>query len=149
MGSDRFFENCMNNEGGSMSKENRQALSRIATRKEIEHRLTWCANLYGSRWKKEEAFLKDCLAVIKELEKKEEQERWRPLPKEKPNDNAVVLCTVINDNPDAGELKEVRCALYESGCFNIDGESEGSFTPIAWKPAPDPWVIEVSKNDAD
>jgi hypothetical protein len=39
--------------------------------------------------------------------------------------------------------------LYESGSFNIDGENEGSFTPIAWKPAPAPWTIEVSKNDAD
>lgn len=139
----------------TLSEKKRQEIqtayktARDTTREEIENRLQWCATLYGSRWKEEESFLKGCLAVIKELEKKEEQERWRPLPKEKPNDNAVVLCTVINDDPDADELKEVRCALYESGCFNIDGESYGSFTPIAWRPAPDPWVIEVSKNDAD
>ena len=124
-------------------------LSRETARSELEYRISWCANLYGNHWREEEAFLKACLHVFTELERRDEQDRWRVYPKEKPKEDAVVLCTVYNGHPAAEVKKEVRCALYEDEDFTIDGEDEGEFVPLAWRPAPAPWAIEVSKNDAD
>ena len=109
---------------------------------ELLYRLKWCANLYGSKWKDEEKFLKGCKAAFDELHKREEHEMWRVLPNKVPDEREIVILTVANEHPAADIKKEVRCAIYMDGEFTIDGDGEGEFVPMAWKPAPNPWEAE-------
>ena len=130
----------MEEKGGIRKDELKVLLKSVEA--ELLHRIKWCANLYGSRWKDEEKFLKGCKAAFDELHRMEEQEKWRVLPNNMPEERETVILTVANEHPAADIEKEVRCAIYMDGEFTIDGDSEGEFVPLAWKPAPDPWEVD-------
>ena len=128
-------------EKGEIRKDELKVLLK-SVEAELLHRIKWCANLYGSRWKDEEKFLKGCKAAFDELRRMEEQEKWRVLPNKTPEERETVILTVANEHPAADIEKEVRCAIYMDGEFTIDGDNEGEFVPLAWKPAPDPWEVD-------
>ena len=124
----------------------------------IREKLKFVANEHGAYWTEYADILRRCEAMIKNLVEEtqalsdviqnlREQYAWKPVADSMPNDNTLLIATVIVDS-----MPEIRSGVYfaDEG-FALDGTDNNE--ALAWIEMPDPWegayeAEELTESDA-
>jgi len=107
-----------------------------------KYRLQYCANLYGTRWKTEEPFLKACLKALEE--KKHFRERS---PRERrPAEGAVVVAQIkISKDGIVMKPSETVLAMFDPDAgWKLTDRQDEEFEILSWRYIPE-WSVKADE----